>query len=150
MGDVRLGPQASIWFGSVLRGDINYIEVGQGSNIQDLSLMHVTDELPCRVGRWVTVGHRVTLHGCTIEDKCLIGMGATILDGAIIGEGSLVGAGCLVTEGSIIPPGSLVVGLPGRVIRPLKDGECRGEYLAHKYIEVANAHREGKYLPFPC
>lgn len=147
IGDVRLGPQASIWHGSVLRGDINFVEVGTGSNIQDLSVLHVTRRRPCRIGAWVTAGHRVILHGCVIEDRCLIGMGAIVLDGAVVGEGSLVGAGCLVPERMKIPPDSLVLGVPGRVIRTLGEDECPGERLARDYVKLAEEYRQGKYPP---
>jgi len=145
MGDVRLGPRASVWFGSVLRGDINSIEVGEGTNIQDLCLLHVTEEHPCRVGAWVTVGHRVILHGCAVEDRCLIGMGAIVLDGAVIGEGSMIGAGSVVTEGTTIPRGSLVLGVPGRVVRPLEEGQRPGERIARDYLGYALQHRKGRY-----
>jgi len=145
MGDVRLAAKVSVWPGCVLRGDVNFIEVGESSNIQDLSVLHVTHELPCRVGAWVTVGHRVILHGCTIEDRCLIGMGAIVLDGAMIGEGSIVGAGCLVTEGMVVPPRSLVLGLPGKVVRTLDGEDDLGEALAREYLQIARDHRKGKY-----
>jgi carbonic anhydrase/acetyltransferase-like protein (isoleucine patch superfamily) len=147
IGDVRIGPRASIWHGSVLRGDINFIEVGEDTNIQDLSVMHVTRKLPCRVGAWVTAGHRVTLHGCVIEDRCLIGMGAIVLDGAVVGEGSLVGAGCLVPECMKVPPNSLVLGAPGRIVRTLGEGECPGERLARDYVKLAEEYRQGIYPP---
>ena len=138
IGQVRLGDRVSVWFGAVLRGDIAPVEVGEGSNIQDLSVLHVGTGEPCRVGRWAVVGHRVILHGCTVEDGCLIGMGAIVLNRAVIGEGSVVGAGALVTEGTIIPPHSLVLGMPGKVIRQLTPEECEkhGGY-AQKYVNVA-------------
>lgn len=145
LGDVRVGPQASVWFGSVLRGDLHFIEVGAATNIQDLCVLHVTEEYPCRVGAGVTVGHRAILHGCVVEDRCLIGMGAIVLDGAVIGEGSVVGAGCVVTEGSQIPPGSLVLGVPGRVRRSLAARESPAEALASDYLGYAREHREGKF-----
>ena len=147
MGDVQIAKDANIWFGSVLRGDINKIEVGEGSNIQDHSVLHVTRDLPCKVGAWVTVGHRVTLHGCTVEDRCLIGMGATVLDGAVIGENSIVGAGTLVPERMQVPPNSLVFGVPGRVIRKLNEQPTRGERIARDYVEVAKQHRSGEFPP---
>lgn len=123
LGDVRLAARVSVWPTAVLRGDINYIEIGEESNVQDGSIVHLSDSLPTCVGRLVTVGHRVTLHACTVEDECLIGMGATILDGAIIGRGSIIGAHALVTKDTHIPPGSLVMGTPAKVVRPLRPEE---------------------------
>ena len=114
IGRTALGDRVSVWFGAVLRGDIAAVEVGEGSNIQDNSILHVGDENPCVVGRNVVVGHNATVHGCTVEDDCLIGMGAVILDGAVVGRGSVVGAGALVTQGTVIPPYSLVIGSPRR------------------------------------
>ena len=121
IGDVELKEYASIWPNATLRGDINKIVVGRYSNIQDNSCLHVADEYGCIVGDYVTVGHSVTLHACTIEDNCLIGMGATVLDGAVVGHGSIVGAGALVTKGTIIPPNSLVVGCPAKVKKTLDE-----------------------------
>ena len=142
LGDVRVGPQASIWPGCVLRGDINFIEVGEGSNVQDGTIVHLSDEFPVRIGRFVTVGHAAMLHACTIEDECLIGMHATILDGAVIGRNSIIGAQSLVTQGMIVPPGSLVVGVPGKVARVLSPEEQADiRRWAEKYIKVAAAHR---------
>lgn len=143
IGDVKLGDNVSIWFGSVLRGDIARIEVGDGSNIQDNSVLHVGDNDPCIVGRNVVVGHRALLHGCRIEDGCLIGMGAIVLNGAVIGEGSVVGAGALVTQGTIIPPRSLVLGMPAKVRRQLTDEEVAHHgAFAPKYVRVASNYRE--------
>lgn len=124
VGDVEVGPGSSIWFGSILRGDVNRIRVGARTNVQDLSILHVTSGThPTTVGDDVTLGHRVTLHGCTVKDRCLIGIGATVLDGAVVGEESMVGAGALVTPGTVIPPGTLAVGSPARVRRPLTPEE---------------------------
>jgi len=106
IGDVRLAARSSVWPTAVLRGDINYIEIGEGSNIQDGAIVHLADDIPTIVGKLVTVGHRAILHACTVEDECLIGMGATILDEAVIGKGSIIGAHALVTKGMRIPPGS--------------------------------------------
>jgi carbonic anhydrase/acetyltransferase-like protein (isoleucine patch superfamily) len=145
MGDVRLGAESNVWYGCVLRGDINSVEVGEGSNIQDLSVLHVTRELPCVVGSWVTVGHRVILHGCVVEDRCLIGMGAIVLNEAVIGRGSVIGAGSVVTERTIIPPDSLVLGTPGKVVRTLKEGENPAVEIAGEYIQVAREHQQGNY-----
>jgi carbonic anhydrase/acetyltransferase-like protein (isoleucine patch superfamily) len=142
VGDVRLGEDVSIWYGAVLRGDLAPVSVGRGSNIQDNSVLHVGDHSPCVVGQETVVGHRVMLHGCRVEDGCLIGMQATILDDAVIGEGSLVGAAALVTQGTIIPPGSLVLGSPARVIRPISDAErAHHRALAAKYVRLKENYR---------
>lgn len=119
IGAVTLGEQSSIWFGAVLRGDLEPIVVGDRSNIQDNSVAHTSQGFPVILGEGVTVGHRVTLHGCTVGDNCLIGMGATLLDGCEIGENCIVGAGALVKQGQKIPAGSLAVGAPARVVRSL-------------------------------
>ena len=143
LGDVTLGDYASVWFGAVLRGDINRIVVGANSNIQDNAVVHLADDFPCLIGEWVTVGHSAIVHACTIGDECLIGMGATILDGAEIGAQSLVGANALVTGGTKVPPGSLVLGSPAKVVRPLTEAEQQGlKPWAEKYIAVAKAHAE--------
>ena len=126
IGDVTLGAESSVWFGAVLRGDINRIEVGKGSNIQDNAVVHLADDFPCLIGDFVTVGHSAILHACTVEDECLIGMGATILDGAVIGAQSIVGAKALVTGGTVIPPGSLVLGSPATVVKSFSDEERAG------------------------
>jgi carbonic anhydrase/acetyltransferase-like protein (isoleucine patch superfamily) len=123
IGDVQLGEEASVWPCAVLRGDYNRIVVGRGSNVQDGAVLHNDDGLPCLVGEDVIIGHSAVVHGCTVGDRCLIGMNATILNGAVVGEGSVIGAGALVGEGKIIPPRSLVVGVPGRVVRPVSDDE---------------------------
>jgi carbonic anhydrase/acetyltransferase-like protein (isoleucine patch superfamily) len=127
IGDVVLGESSSVWFGAVLRGDINQVRIGQRVNLQDMVMVHV-DEGPFHtvVGNDVTVGHRAILHGCRIEDTCLIGMGSTILSGAQIGEGSIVAAGAVVMENSVIPPRSLVAGIPGKILRPMSDKEIEG------------------------
>ena len=123
IGNVTIGENVSLWYGCVLRGDVSPITVGDGSNIQDGCILHGAEGLPTTVGRHVVVGHNAVVHGCTVEDGCLIGMGATLLNGCRIGAGSIVGAGALVTEGKIIPPGSLVLGIPGKVVRPLTPEE---------------------------
>ena len=120
IGDVRLGEGVSVWYGAVLRGDDGPIQVGDGSNIQDGAVLHGSR---VAIGREVTVGHGAIVHGCTVEDGCLIGMGATLLDGCVIGRGSIIAAGALVPPGKIIPPGSLVMGVPGKVIRVLSEEE---------------------------
>ncbi len=116
-GDVRVGRFSSIWPGVSARGDVNYISIGECSNIQDLVCLHVADENPCIIGDYVTVGHGAVLHGCEIEDHVLIGMSATVLTGAKIGRGSIIAAGALVKENDVIPPNSLVVGVPGKIVR---------------------------------
>jgi carbonic anhydrase/acetyltransferase-like protein (isoleucine patch superfamily) len=141
LGDVVLGPRSSVFYGAVLRGDINVIRVGEGTNIQDNAVVHLADELGAHIGAWCTVGHGAIVHACTIGDECLVGMGATILDGAVIGARSIVGANSLVSQRFSCPPGSLVYGSPAKVVRPLsagEQGEIRG--WAEKYVEVAAAH----------
>lgn len=140
IGNVTLGPEVSVWFGSTLRGDNEPIVIGDGTNVQEACIMHTDPGCPCTVGRDVTVGHRVTLHGCTVEDGALIGMGATVLNGAVIGAGSLIGAGALITEGKVIPPGSLVMGAPGKVVREL-DEDAKAALLESAARYRANAAR---------
>lgn len=124
VGDVEIGDHSSIWFQCVIRGDVNFIRIGDSTNIQDHSMLHVTRvKSPLRIGNEVTVGHRVTLHGCTIGNRILIGMGAIILDDAEIGDDCIIGAGTLVTKKTKIPPKSLVIGSPGKVVRSLNDEE---------------------------
>ena len=150
IGDITMGDDVSIWFGAIVRGDVHYITIGDRSNIQDLSMVHVThykkerqigDGNPCIIGNDVTVGHRVMLHGCTIEDACLIGMSATILDGAVIGKESIVGAGSLVTKNKTFPPRSLIMGSPAKVVRELKDEEVAELYAsASRYVAFKNTY----------
>jgi len=121
IGDIRILTGASIWFGSTLRGDNEQIVVGQGSNIQENCVLHTDMGYPLTIGTNCTIGHKAMLHGCTIEDGALVGMGATVLNGAVIGKGALVGAGALIAEGKVIPPGALVMGAPGRVVRQLDE-----------------------------
>ena len=136
VGDVTLGQGASVWYNAVLRGDINRIVVGAGSNIQDNAVLHLADDFPCILGDYVTVGHSAIVHACTIGRECLIGMGAVILDGAIIGKQSIVGAKALVTQGTKIPPGSLVLGAPAKVVRKLTKEERAGlKWWAQKYVD---------------
>lgn len=124
IGDVEIGEDASVWFGSILRGDVNYIRIGARTNIQDQTIIHVSSKgLPTIVEEEVTVGHRVTLHACHVERGCLIGIGAILMDGVRVGASSLVGAGSLLTPGTKIPPRSLVIGSPGRVKRELTEVE---------------------------
>ena len=124
IGDVEIGAESSIWMQAVVRGDVNFIRIGARSNVQDGTVVHVQhDTHPTRIGSDVTIGHAAIVHGCTIADRVLIGMGAIILNGATIGENSIVAAGALVTERMVVPPGSMVMGSPGRVTRPVKDTE---------------------------
>jgi carbonic anhydrase/acetyltransferase-like protein (isoleucine patch superfamily) len=135
LGDVTLGDHSSVWYGAVLRGDINRIVVGHHSNVQDNAVLHLADDFPCLIGNWVTIGHSAVVHACTIGDECLIGIGATVLDGAVIGEQSLVGAGAVVTPGTVIPPGSMVLGAPAKVKRALTPEERAGlKHWAEKYV----------------
>lgn len=142
VGDVLLGDGASIWFGASLRGDVHWIEVGAGSNVQDNATVHVSRGThPCRIGAGVTVGHNAVVHGCTIEEDVLIGMGAVVLDGAVVGAGSIVGASALVTGGTLIPPRSLVLGAPGRVVRPLREDEVETNRAnARHYVRMARMY----------
>src|ERR1043165_62819 len=138
LGDVTLGDHSSVWYGAVLRGDINRIVVGHHTNIQDNAVLHLADDFPCIVGNYVTIGHSAIFHACTVGDYVLIGMGAVILDGAEIGAQSLIGAKALVKQGMKIPPGSLVVGMPARVVRALTDDEKKAlRASAEKYAENA-------------
>jgi carbonic anhydrase/acetyltransferase-like protein (isoleucine patch superfamily) len=144
IGKVSLGRDVSIWYGSILRGDNEPIVIGDGSNVQESCILHTDIGFPLKVGRGCTLGHRVMLHGCTVEDNCLIGIGATILNNATIGENSLIGAHTLITEGKVIPPGSLVMGSPGRVVRPLSEEEIlRIVYNAKHYVENGRRYRTG-------
>jgi carbonic anhydrase/acetyltransferase-like protein (isoleucine patch superfamily) len=126
MGRVRLGARASVWFGAVLRGDNEWIEIGEGANVQENTVCHTDMGFPLTVGRDCTIGHRAMLHGCTIGDESLVGMGATVLNGAVIGRNCLIGACALITEGKQIPDGSLVIGSPGKVVRALSGQEIEG------------------------
>jgi carbonic anhydrase/acetyltransferase-like protein (isoleucine patch superfamily) len=140
IGKVRIGPGASVWFGATLRGDIEWIEIGEGSNVQEASVLHTDAGFPLRVGRDCTIGHKAILHGCTIEDGCLVGMGAAVLNGAVVGAGSLVGACALVTEGKVMDGGSLIVGAPARVVRPLSNAQSEGLVASARRYQ-ANAVR---------
>ena len=145
VGHVQVGDDSSVWPVAVLRGDYAPIEVGSESNVQDGAVLHVDQNAPCRLGDRVTVGHRAVVHGATVEDDCLVGIGAVILTGARIGAGSLVGAGAVVPEGTQIPPGSLVLGVPGRVARAVDRAlEERIRQSAANYVRYARAYREGR------
>ena len=142
IGDVTLGDEVNIWFGAVLRGDMHYIKIGNRTNIQDNSVVHVTTRVsPTNIGSGVTVGHGAIIHGCTIEDDCLIGMGAILMDDAVIGAGSLIGAGALIPPNMKIPQNSLVVGSPGKVIRQIT--EVEREMILERpqeYIDLATIY----------
>lgn len=142
VGAVTLGEEAGIWFGCVLRGDINHIIIGAQSNIQDGTIVHVSDDLPAVVGERVSVGHRAIIHACEIGDETLVGMGAIVMDGACIGPRCVIAAGALVTKHMVVPEGSLVMGSPAKVVRPLTLDEQRSNaLLAAKYVEVARRYR---------
>src|SRR5512139_364416 len=133
-GDVEIGEQSSIWFGTVVRGDVNHVRIGARTNVQDQSMVHVTGGThPTVIGDDVTVGHRAVLHGCTVKDRCLVGIGAIVLDGAVVGPDAMVGAGALVPPGMVVPPGTLVLGAPAKVKRELTPDE-----LAHLRASAAS------------
>lgn len=148
VGNVHIGDNSGVWFGVILRGDVNRIRIGQRTNLQDGSIVHVTSGThPTVVGDGVTVGHGVKLHGCSVGDGCLIGIGAIVLDGAVIGEESLVAAGTLVVPGTKVPPRSLVVGSPGKVRRSLTDEECgQLQLLADRYVAYRLDYQQEMYL----
>lgn len=144
MGDVTLGEEVSVWFGSVLRGDSSNLQIGAGSNIQDGSVLHSDPGQPLIVGERVTVGHKVMLHGCTIGDESLIGIGAVVLNGAKIGRNCLVGAGALVTEGKEFPDGSMIIGSPAKAVRVLTAEQIEGlRQSAQHYIDNARRYQSG-------
>ena len=144
MGQVTLGENSSVWFGVVIRGDVEAIHVGAGSNIQDNSVLHADAGSPLNIGANVTVGHQAMLHGCTIGDGSLIGIQAVVLNGAKIGRYCLVGAGALVTEGKKFPDGSMILGSPAKVVRQLTPEQIEGlRYSAQHYIDNANRYRKG-------
>ena len=140
VGDVRFGVDCSVWFGAVLRADINYISIGDRSNIQDHCVVHLSKRMPCIIGADTSLGHRATAHACTIGDGCLLGMHSVVLDGARIGHGCLVAAGAVVAEGMEVPPGHLVAGVPARVLKPLRGelsermARIAGDYVAYQQL----------------
>jgi carbonic anhydrase/acetyltransferase-like protein (isoleucine patch superfamily) len=143
IGNATLAQDSSAFYGVSVRADTAPISVGEGSNLQDNVVLHADPGFPCTVGKRVSVGHAAVVHGCTVEDDCLIGMGATVLNGAVIGAGSLVAAGAVVLEGTVVPPRSLVAGVPGKIRRELTDEEYDGVRAnAARYRELAAAHRE--------
>lgn len=142
IGDVVIGSESSVWFNAVIRGDVHSVRIGHRTNVQDLSLLHVTHEThPLVLGDDITVGHHVVLHGCTIHDRVLIGMGSIVMDGAVIGEDCLVGAGSLVTEGTQVPPQSLLLGSPARIKRSLTEAELAWiKESAQNYVRYARQY----------
>ena len=143
VGAVTLGENSSVWYHCVVRGDINRIIIGPRSNVQDGTVIHVSDVFPAIIGADVSVGHRAIIHACEIGDGTLVGMGAIVMDGAIIGRGCIIGAGALVTKGMQVPDGSLVMGAPAKVVRALStDEQQQNIALAAKYIAVAQGHRD--------
>jgi gamma-carbonic anhydrase len=141
IGDVEIGKGSSIWYNTVVRGDVHYIRIGEMTNVQDLSMLHVTNgRFPLNIGNKVTIGHSVTLHGCTLQDTCFIGMGAVILDGAVIEEKAMVAAGAVVKQGFVVPSGKLAAGIPAKIIRSLTDDEIedftRSAERYKKYSEI--------------
>ena len=142
VGDVTLGEDVSVWYGSVLRGDLRPVTVGARTNIQDGTVVHVADDGPCDIGADCIIGHRAMIHACRVEDACLIGMQATILDNAVVGAGSVVGAGAVVTPRMVIPPRSLVLGLPAKVVKTLTaDEEAFHRAHAAKYVRLKENYR---------
>ncbi|MDQ0679564.1 carbonic anhydrase/acetyltransferase-like protein (isoleucine patch superfamily) [Arthrobacter pascens] len=142
IGNASLAQDSSAFYGVSVRADTAAITVGAGSNLQDNVVLHADPGFPCSVGAGVSVGHAAVVHGCTVEDDCLIGMGATVLNGAVIGAGSLVAAGAVILEGTVVPPRSLVAGVPAKVRRELSDEEFEGvKQNAARYVELARAHR---------
>jgi carbonic anhydrase/acetyltransferase-like protein (isoleucine patch superfamily) len=141
IGDVRLGKDSSVFYGAVLRGDIESIHIGEATNVQDGCIIHLADDLGARVGAWCTIGHAAIIHACTVGDECLVGMRAVILDGAEIGDQCLIAAGALVTQRMKIPPRSMVMGAPAKVVRSLNEAEIVSlRQSAEKYKIVAAAH----------
>jgi carbonic anhydrase/acetyltransferase-like protein (isoleucine patch superfamily) len=150
LGDVHLGRDASLWYNVVARGDTEYLAIGDETNIQDLSMVHADPGVPCVVGPRVSVGHRAILHGCTVEEECLIGMGAILLNGVRVGRGSVIGAGAVLVEGMEVPPGSVVLGMPGRVVRAVDEAmRARLDRTWRHYVAEARRHRAGAFPIHP-
>ncbi|MDP3919848.1 MAG: gamma carbonic anhydrase family protein [Candidatus Omnitrophota bacterium] len=146
IGRVKLGDYSSVWPGCVLRADINRIVVGRYTNIQDLSLLHVETDRACIIGDYVVIGHHVILHGCTVKNQSLIGMGSVLLDGSVVGEGTILGAGSLVTQGQKLKPGALYFGSPAKFVRKLTRKEIAGlKKWALRYVCYADDHRKGQF-----
>lgn len=140
MGDITIDEGSSIWYSAVARGDMNYIKIGKYTNIQDNATLHVDTHEPLEIGDYTTIGHNAVVHGCTVGDNCLIGMGAIILNGAIIGDNCIIGAGTLITEGTVIPPNSLVIGTPGKVKRQVTEEEI--QTIKHNAIRYEKLWRD--------
>jgi carbonic anhydrase/acetyltransferase-like protein (isoleucine patch superfamily) len=146
IGDIHAGRDSSFWYNAVIRGDTDRIAIGDETNVQDLSMVHADPGVPCLVGNRVTVGHRVILHGCTIEDDCLIGMGSILLNHVTVGRGSVIGAGALLLEGMVVPPGSLVVDAPARIVRPVSEAlRTRIDLSWRHYVAMARRHQAGEF-----
>ena len=146
IGNVTLGARVSVWPTAVLRGDSDAITIGEDSNVQDGTIIHVDPGAPLTIGARVTIGHQAIVHGCTIADDCLIGMGAVLLNGVVVGSGSIVGAGAVCREGMEIPPNSLVVGVPAKVIRETTDAErARIAQTVQAYLALQVEHRDGRH-----
>jgi len=144
-GQVTLGPESSVWFGCVLRGDVNTITIGAQCNIQDGCILHVDSDKPLRLGDRVSLGHGAIVHGCTVEDDVLIGIRATVLSGAVIGRGSLIGAGALVPEGMVVPPDSLVLGVPAKIVRTVSAEQAALiRRIAQAYVNHSCAYLAGR------
>lgn len=142
-GNVDIGQQSSIWFGAVVRGDSERIQIGDRTNVQDQAVIHADPGFPAKIGNSVTIGHAAIIHGATIEDETLIGIRAVILNGAVVGKGSIVGAGAVVTEGTIIPPGKLAVGVPARVIRSTTaEDQQRIQHAADHYVAAIDSYKQ--------
>lgn len=141
IGDVNIGKGSSVWYGAVVRGDIENITIGEFTNIQDNSVVHTETDIPTKIGDYTVVGHNAIVHGCTIGNNCLIGMGAIILNKAVIGDNCIIGAGALVPEGKVIPPNSLVLGIPGKVVRQVTEEEIESiRKNALRYNELYKKH----------
>lgn len=144
LGDVTVGRDASIWYNCVVRADMAPVVIGDETNIQDLTMVHVDEDVPCTIGRRVGVGHRAVLHGCTVADGALVGMGAVLLNGVRVGAGAVIGAGAVLAEGLEVPPGMLVLGVPGRVVRPVSEAlAARARRTWEHYVAEARRHRSG-------
>ena len=142
IGDVEIGEDSSVWFNTIIRGDIHRIRIGKRTNVQDSCTLHVTMVYELTVGDSVTFGHGVVAHGCTIEDFCLLGIGSVVLDGAVIGRGSVIGAGAVVPPGTVVPPHSLVLGVPGKVVKTLApESAVANRITADHYVEYARSYR---------
>ena len=142
IGDVSIGANSSVWFGAVIRGDSESVQIGARANIQDLSVLHSDPGFPCKIGDDVTIGHAGIVHGATVEEGAMIGIRAVVLNGAVVGKGAIVGAGAVVTEGTVIPAGHLAVGVPAKVVRELSDEQAsRVSHAADHYVQLAKRYK---------